>query len=53
MSYVSFKRHGELAKAGKPSRFVAYIVMEYMKGGQLYDYVEAGALSESVARFFF
>jgi len=53
MSYVGFKRHGQLAKPDNPTRTVAYIVMDYMKGGQLFNYVEAGAMSAPVARFFF
>ena len=50
---VDFKNDAKWVKSDGRVLAVAYMVLEFVQGGELFDYVSLGAFTEPVARYYF
>lgn len=53
INLVEFKEHAEWVKSDGTTKPVAYMVLELITGGELFDYVALKAFPESTCRYYF
>ena len=52
--YFAYKQDSEMIRPGKNNKSVSYVVMERIRGGELFDFIAyGGAFSERECRYFF
>jgi serine/threonine protein kinase len=53
INLIDFKEHADWIKSDGTSKPVAYMVLELISGGELFDYVALKAFPESTCRYYF
>jgi serine/threonine protein kinase len=54
VSFIGFNLKGKYKRPNRPEEEVTYIALEYVGGGEIFDYVSlAGAFSDKMARYVF